>query len=106
LGLLAIQLTLPLTISAKKANSAHHKFRDRALAPSAELLNDWKKGLISWQEYEKRYLQEMSAQQGKIRELAKRAESETITLLCFEPEDNPHCHRHLLKGLIESCKRP
>lgn len=73
------------------------------LAPSAELLKDWKHEGISWEEYEKRYLEEMSgwSQQEKIKELAERSKHETITLLCFEPEDDPHCHRHLLKKLIE-----
>lgn len=72
-------------------------------APSAELLEDWKDKVISWEEYEKRYLEEMSgrSQQEKIKELAERSKHETITLLCFEPEDDPHCHRHLLKKLIE-----
>ena len=53
---------------------------------------------------ETRYHQEMLQQQEKIRELAKRASCKTITLLCFEREDNPHCHRHLLKKLIEKYK--
>jgi uncharacterized protein YeaO (DUF488 family) len=74
------------------------------LAPSAQLLNDWKEKRISWEEYEIRYLEEMSGQRQreKIRELGERAKHGTITLLCFEPEGDPHCHRHLLKGLIES----
>jgi uncharacterized protein YeaO (DUF488 family) len=76
--------------------------RIKDLAPSIELLNDWKRSSITWQEYEKRYLEEMSTQTEKIEELAKRAKRGIITLLCIEPEDNPHCHRHLLKRLIES----
>ena len=71
------------------------------LAPSVELLRDWKAGQISWAEYEGCYCQEMRQQRAKIEELAIRASSTTITLLCIEREDNPHCHRHLLKGLIE-----
>jgi uncharacterized protein YeaO (DUF488 family) len=76
------------------------------MAPSAELLNDWREKRISWKEYETRYLQEMSGehQQEKIKELAMRTKHETITLLCFEPEGDPHCHRHLLKKLIKGCK--
>ena len=74
------------------------------MAPSIELLRDWKAGNISWAEYEKRYHQEMSQQQEKIKKLAKRATDKTITLLCFEREDDPHCHRHLLKSLIEEHK--
>jgi len=73
----------------------------RELGPSVKLLTDWKQGDISWQEYEKRYLEEMSSQEEKIKELANRANIKTVTLLCFEKEDNPCCHRHLLKRLIE-----
>ena len=75
----------------------------RVLAPSAELLSDWRGGDISWEEYETRYLKEMSgaSQKEKMKELAERSRHEMITLLCFESEANPHCHRHLLKKLIE-----
>jgi len=74
----------------------------RNLAPSKELLHDWKKQTITWQEYTLRYHQEMREQQAAIKELADRAKRGTITLLCFEREDEPCCHRHLLKELIES----
>jgi uncharacterized protein YeaO (DUF488 family) len=73
----------------------------RELGPSVKLLKDWKKGDICWEVYEARYSEEMLAQQEKIRELAKRARHKTITLLCFEKEDDPCCHRHLLKKLID-----
>ncbi len=72
------------------------------LAPSVELLNEWKKGNITWQEYESRYFKEMTAQAEKIKELKKKAKRKTITLICVERENNPNCHRHLLKRLIES----
>ncbi len=75
----------------------------RILAPSAQLLKDWRQNKISWHEYRKRYFKEMSGphQKNKIKELAIRSHNQTITLLCFESEENPHCHRHLLKQLIE-----
>ena len=72
----------------------------RELAPSKELLQDWKSNKTAWQEYKQRYFKEMENQQEFIQELADLAATETITLLCFEKEDNPHCHRHLLKQLI------
>jgi hypothetical protein len=45
----------------------------------------------------------MKAQQEKITDLARRVVAgETITLLCSSAcEDATHCHRTLLKGLIE-----
>ena len=77
----------------------------RNLAPSKELLRDWKNKRISWEKYTVRYHKEMRGQREAIRDLANRAKQGTITLLCFEQEDNPCCHRHLLKRLIENEER-
>ena len=71
------------------------------VAPSKKLLSDWKEGEITWAEYETRYYEEMSLQKEKIRELANWSKCGTITLLCLEKENNPCCHRHLLKKLID-----
>lgn len=77
-----------------------------ALAPSLDLLSaykGWKGKPISWDEYEKRFVEEMESSQsrGAMAELAKRSfHGETITLLCYEKEQNPHCHRHIVKRLI------
>ena len=73
------------------------------LAPSKELLQGWKNHKITWQEYTLRYHEEMREQQAAIKELAYRAKRGTITLLCFERENDPCCHRHLLKEL--SCSK-
>lgn len=88
----------PRGLSKERLSVTEHL---KDVAPSVELLRNWKTSNTSWAEYEKRYHQEMSQQRQKIELLAKKASCETITLLCFEPEDNPHCHRHLLKSLIE-----
>ena len=53
----------------------------RELAPSTGLLRNWKEKNISWREYERRYLEEMTAQQDKIQQVAERAKRETVTLL-------------------------
>jgi uncharacterized protein YeaO (DUF488 family) len=75
------------------------------LGPSKRLLDEWNKNLINWDEYEIRYLKEMEVRTGLIDNLAQRAKTETITLLCKEPTDE-HCHRRLLKELIDkSCNR-
>ena len=89
----------PRGISKKRLNISEW-IRD--LAPSKELLQDWKNEKITWQEYEKRYYKEMEIKKQFIQELVNLAETSTITLLCFEKEDNPYCHRHLLKRLIEN----
>ena len=71
------------------------------LAPSNKLRQDWYAKSITWNQYVTRYLQEMQNQENAIRQLAAMAKTETITLLCIENETNPHCHRHLLKRLME-----
>jgi uncharacterized protein YeaO (DUF488 family) len=76
------------------------------LGPSRELHADFygKHGPpIGLDEYRTRDLSEMAAQAERIAELARRAAAgETITLLCSSACVDPrHCHRTLLKGLIE-----
>jgi len=76
----------------------------RDLAPSIELLNDYRKRKIDWSEYVRRYLKEMENKKELIKELKKRSDGgEVIGLLCWEKDDR-FCHRRLLKDLIEkSC---
>jgi len=74
------------------------------LAPSNQLLRDWKNNRIGWHEYKLRYFKEMKNKQQFMQKLINLAASCVITLLCFEKEDNPHCHRHLLKNLLEQQK--
>jgi len=76
------------------------------LAPSRELHAAYygKTGPpIEWEEYRGRYLAEMQMQHEMIRELADLiAEGATITLLCSSAcVDATHCHRTLLRELIE-----
>jgi len=74
----------------------------RDLAPSIELLNDYRCRKIDWSEYERRYLLEMENKKELIKEFKKRSdEGEVITLLCWERDDK-FCHRRLLKNLIEN----
>ncbi len=98
------------------------RYRPRALPKTAETWDNWYPALgpskelhaafygkagkpIGWDEYRARYLQEMQGeeQQQMIEGLADLvAEGKTITLLCSSAcEDVTHCHRTLLKQLIE-----
>jgi uncharacterized protein YeaO (DUF488 family) len=75
------------------------------LGPSRKLHGDFygKNGPpITWQEYRRRYLEEMKEQAEAIAALAERVKSgETITLLCSSACENVlRCHRTLLKDLI------
>jgi uncharacterized protein YeaO (DUF488 family) len=99
------------------------RYRPRALKKKDETWDAWSKDLgpskelhadyygkhgppIGWKEYRRRYLKEMKSQKEQIAELARRAAAgETITLLCSSACVDPdHCHRTLLKQLIEKWK--
>ncbi len=76
------------------------------LAPSRQLHAAYygKQGPpISWEEYQRRFLEEMQTQNEYLDELAQMvAEGKTITLLCSSAcTEESRCHRSLLRGLIE-----
>lgn len=73
----------------------------RDLAPSIELLNDWKNKKVSWEEYEDRYLNEIEGKKEVIKKLVDLIkEKKVVTFLCAEKEDK-FCHRRLLKEYLE-----
>ena len=71
------------------------------LAPSKELLDDWKTGGLGWKAYESRYRKEMQSKESQetITDLAWASQCDDFRLLCYEK--NPPCHRFILKDLIE-----
>ena len=76
---------------------------DRSLAPSAGLLKSHKSGDIGWDDFERLLQQELRASPDSvrsIRELHAYSQTQTITLLCYEPAGS-QCHRHLLRKIIE-----
>jgi uncharacterized protein YeaO (DUF488 family) len=104
------------------------RYRPRALPKSEETWDLWWSHLgpskelhaayygkhgqkpISWDEYRRRYLKEMKEQEESIDMLAEKvAAGKTITLLCSSAcTDETHCHRTLLRQLIEErvARRP
>ena len=81
---------------------------DRGLAPSRELLTDLRSEAIDWPAFARRFAEEMAARDDSVAALAalrERVRSETVTLLCWEA-DEAHCHRTLLKALIEGTPLP
>jgi uncharacterized protein YeaO (DUF488 family) len=97
------------------------RYRPRALPKAKENWTLWRANLgpskelhaafygkggeaISWDEYRRRYLEEMKGQEEEIAMLAEMvAEGKTLTLLCSSAcEDAETCHRTLLKELIEA----
>ncbi|HYL72537.1 MAG TPA: DUF488 family protein [Candidatus Acidoferrum sp.] len=73
----------------------------RALAPSKELLKEYKDKKIEWNEFEKQFLNQMTNQDSEttIQTLASRARKNNITLLCYE-KNGHNCHRYLVHDLI------
>lgn len=89
----------------RKADETWHKWY-KELGPSKELHADFygKNGPpLGLEEYTRRYVEEMKAQEEIIDGLAELvAEGKTITLLCSRQCVDPaRCHRTLLRGLIE-----
>jgi uncharacterized protein YeaO (DUF488 family) len=101
------------------------RYRPRGVRKEDETWDEWDPGLgpsralhaaaygktgppLSWEDYRKRYLSEIAAQQPRIEELAARVRSgETLTLLCSNScTDDERCHRSLLRGLIERAVAP
>jgi uncharacterized protein YeaO (DUF488 family) len=86
------------------------------LGPSEELRDAILADKISWREYSRRYLAELRepggidrrnkriknhGQKFTLRLLQHLAETRTVTLLCHCAEEEKHCHRHLLKALLD-----
>jgi len=86
------------------------------LGPSEELRDALLSGQNSWAEYSRRYLLELReggsvdlrnkniknhGQKFTLRLLQHLASSGTVTLLCHCAEEEAHCHRHLLKKVLD-----
>lgn len=88
-----------------------------SLAPSQKLLKQFQSEQITWAAFRTAYRKEMlkgyksekplntnrsnGGQKYLIRLLSRLSEDQTITLICDCPANELHCHRHLLKTLIE-----
>lgn len=86
------------------------------LGPSEQLRNEFLAGKVTWPEYSARYRKELReggtidrrnkkiknhGQKFTLRLLQHLAQDRTVTLLCHCAEDELHCHRHLLKALLD-----
>ena len=68
-------------------------------APTKEILDDYKKNRITWNEYVERYNDLMLKRNNYHRFFDAFSEDDHICLLCSEPTAE-HCHRRLLAELI------
>jgi uncharacterized protein YeaO (DUF488 family) len=86
------------------------------LAPSEALLREFLGGKVTWAEFSRRYSAQMRedapvdrenrtiknhGQKFTLRLLQRLSQRENLTLLCHCAEEEMHCHRHLLRRLIE-----
>ena len=86
------------------------------LGPSEKLLRDAQADKIGWGEFSRRYRKELfeggtidqrnktiknHGQKFTLRLLQKLAKRTTVTLMCHCAEDEPQCHRHLLRNVLE-----
>jgi uncharacterized protein YeaO (DUF488 family) len=85
------------------------------LGPSEKLLRDGQAGKISWGEFSGGYRKELfeggaidrknktiknHGQKFTLRLLQQLAKRNTITLLCHCAEEERHCHRHVLRKIL------
>ena len=86
------------------------------LGPSEILLGEFRRGKIGWGEFSIRYRQELTengsidrrntrvknhGQKFTLRLLQQLGQQGDVTLLCHCEEDEPECHRHLLKKKLD-----
>lgn len=89
------------------------------LGPSEKLLRRWKSGRLPWPDYVRSYKAELSRSTDldrdnitiknhglkfTLRLIGELARRQTVTLLCHCPEEEMHCHRHILQKLINGKK--
>ncbi len=73
---------------------------DQELAPTQDILDDYKQKRINWQEYERRFLQ-MLQDRAPIEHL-KREDFDRTCLLCSEAQPEK-CHRRLTAEYLQQC---
>lgn len=78
----------------------------RDLAPSKALHKDYMKDkIIDWTEYKRRFLSEItnnSEAMNRIQELRQLIIRSNVTLLCHCYNVGDHCHRYLIKDMVEA----
>jgi len=87
-----------------------------SLGPTENLLRAFQSGEIGWTEFGRKYRKELlepaaidkrnrviknHGQKFTLRLLQALSQREPVTLLCHCAEDQLHCHRHILKSVLE-----
>lgn len=77
--------------------------RPSLLAPSKKLLDEYKSGKISWNEYSDHFRLQLLANKDAFESLFKLkglAETRDVYLYCYE-KDPRHCHRSILMKILK-----
>jgi len=94
---LCVSRTYPRFI--KKGKMTHFY----SLAPSEELLNAYKAGKLTWEQYTDRFKDEMrrkATSRKNLEWLKHRDISSPIRLLCYEKAEDRRCHRFILLDIL------
>jgi uncharacterized protein YeaO (DUF488 family) len=80
---------------------------DPNLGPSKELLLSYKNGKVTWHNYEKIYRKERESAWAQkaiegLKEIHRKKKN--ITLVCYEKDNDPKCHRYILKEIVNKSK--
>jgi len=97
------RIVVSYKLPSKYYLSTHNAVWEVYLPPYQHMVYGYRAGQITWEKYTELYLLKMKLPRAAqaIKKLATLSLIQDITLLCYEKEDNPHCHRHLLKALID-----
>ena len=79
--------------------------RPSVLSPGKDLLDDYKKGRIPWQEFEVRFRKEIVSNPKAVAELKRLkqlSQDKDVYLMCYEK--NYPCHRFILMDLMKELK--
>ena len=74
---------------------------EKELGPSKQLLDDYRSSRTEWDEFDRRYREEMASKEELLRECADLGRNQIVTLLCG-CRDETHCHRTILKKILEA----
>ena len=91
-----------ITLDSKITTQSYDRW-EKSVAPPSQLLGDYYKRGLPWEEFERQYLLHIQKPElaPKLAQLIELASAQDITLLCQE-ETAERCHRRLL---AQECKK-
>jgi uncharacterized protein YeaO (DUF488 family) len=74
------------------------------IAPSADLRKWYGHDTARWEEFRRRYREELKEQENLVRTLGDKLKAGTVTLV-FAARDTEHSSAFVLKGYLEACEK-